>query len=765
MNAPTVQTQKRREDIRLITGAGRYTTDLHPEGLLHLVFVRSPHAHAMITGINTAAAEAADGVVAVITGAELVAAGIKPYPGGFRENRPDGTPAPQTDRESIIVEHVRFLGEAVAAVVARTRAEALAAAELVEVDYQDLPAVTGFDALEPGAPMLWDAAPDNIAFVWLGGDAAATDAALKSAAHVTTLKMTISRVTTNSMETRNVIAKPGENCRTIVHASVQSPHSLRDGLEKAGFPAGSIACEIGDVGGSFGLKSGASAEIIAVTYAARKLNQPVVWDSTRSEAILIDDHARDMQSTAEIGFDANHKMVALRVLVHANMGAYVAGKSGWSINNLGGIAGVYDIPAIHARAYGFFSNTAPTSAYRGAGRPEATYQIERLLDVAAHELGISPFELRRRNLIPVSAMPYKTGLTFTYDCGEFEANMDATAKMADLAGYPARREESARRGKLRGLGVANCIEAAGGPFIGPQPDVARVTLLSNGRVRVQSGSMSVGQGHETVMPQLVADRFGIPADQVDYVMGVTDGLPFGRGSGGSSGMCVGAAAVVSATNNVIGELTEIAAEMLDAPADTITLADGIFRSRDANRTLSLAEVASAAKPIEDGVAAENMSTYQPNTVTYPNGTHICEVEVDPETGVVDVLRYTAIEDIGRVLHPMLAEGQVQGGVAQGIGQALGESIVYDETGQILTGSFMDYQMPRADNLPSYNLAFREVLTKVNEMGVKGVGEAGTVGAMSAAMNAVNDALAPLGIRHLDMPASPGRVWQAINAAK
>jgi carbon-monoxide dehydrogenase large subunit len=764
MNALVGQTQKRREDSRLITGAGHYTTDFHPDGLLHLAFVRSPHAHARVMRIDTAAAEASDGVVAVITGAELVAAGIKPSAGGFRENRPDGQPAPKTDRPALVPDRVRCAGEAVAAVIAETRGQALAAAELVDVEYDDLPAVTSFDALEPGASAVWDEAPDNIAFLYRGGDAAATEAALTSAAHVTRLTLRISRVMANPMETRNAMALPGEDGRLVVHASHQSPHVLRNGLEAEGFEKGSLTVRIGDVGGSFGLKMGTSPEAVVVTHAARRLQRPVLWDSTRIEAFQADDHARELEADVEIGFDADHRIVGLRVRLHGNVGAYVSGKSGWSINNLGGIAGTYDIPAIYAEAYGFFTNTTPTAAYRGAGRPEATYLIERALDVAARELGVSPFDLRRRNLIPPSAMPYKTALTFAYDCGEFAANMDTAAGLADLAGFEARRQEAARRGKLRGLGVCNCIEAAGGPHIGPQPDWARLSLLASGRVLIQSGSTSVGQSHETVFPEMVAGQLGIPADQIDYQMGDTDVLPYGRGNGGSSAMCVGAAAILEATTGLVGKLTDIAAELLDAPADGITFADGLFRSRDVNRTLSLADVA-AARPAERGVVAEEMRKYQPTQVTYPNGTHICEVEIDPETGVVQVVAYSGVEDIGTVVHPMLAEGQVQGGVAQGIGQALGEAIVYDESGQMLSGSFMDYQMPRADNLPSYRLRFLEVPTKVNALGVKGVGEAGTVGGLSAAMNAINDALAPLGIRHLDMPATPSRVWEAIQAAR
>ena len=512
------------------------------------------------------------------------------------------------------------------------------------------------------------------------------------------------------------------------------------------------------------MKMGAAPEAVVVVYAARSLQRPVLWESSRNEAFQADEHARELEATSEIGFDEMNRTIGLKVRVNANLGAYVDAKSGWSVGNIGGIAGVYDIPAIRAEVYGILTHTSPTAAYRGAGRPEATYIIERLLDVAALELGVSPFELRRRNLIPPSAMPYRTALVFAYDCGEFEGNMDTAEDLADVAGFEARRTEAARRGKLRGIGVCNCIEVAGGPVGVLAPDIARVSLLTNGHLRVQSGSMSVGQGHETAFTQIIADQFGVPAEMVEYHQGETDVLPFGRGNGGSIALCVGGTAVAQAAHKLAGTLTEAAAKLLEAPPGTVTLSDGIFRSRDANRTLTLAEVAAAITPVSDDVAADDEGTFRPPEVTFPNGTHVCEVEIDPDTGMVEIVSYTAVEDIGRVLHPMLAEGQIQGGVAQGIGQAIGEKIVYDEAGQLLTGSFMDYQMPRASDLPNYTLRFREVPTKVNPLGAKGVGEAGTVGALSAAMNAINDALAPLGIRHFDMPATPACVWRAIQAA-
>ena len=765
MNVFKVQTLKRREDIRFITGTGQYTGDLKPTGLLYLAFARSPRAHARIVDIDLARARECNGVAAAFSGADLMAAGLNHSPGGFNIPRPDGRAAPKTDRPALAIDRVRYVGEAIAAVVAETREQAIAAAEKIDVTYhEEMSVASCAQALAEGAPAVWDMAPDNIAFRWQGGDREATEAALTSSAHVTRLKLRVSRVSASPMETRNVLVHPDSEGRLIVHCGHQSPFALRQALESAGFEKGSIGIRVGDVGGSFGLKSGIMIEAVVVAYAARRLNCPVLWESTRSEAFLADDQARELEAAGEIGFDGNNQITGLKVRIAANMGAYLSGKSGWSVRNIGGVAGVYDIPAIHAEIDGVFTHTAQTVAYRGAGRPEATYIIERLLDVAARELGISQFELRRQNLIPSSAMPYRTALTFTYDCGEFNEVMAKAERAGDVLGFEVRRAEAARRGKLRGIGIGNCIEAAGGPFKVLSPDIARVSLLEGGYLRVQSGSMSVGQGLETVFSQIIADRFGVDVGQIEYQQGNTDILPWGRGNGGSSAMCVGAAALNEAAASLSGKLTEIAADLLKVPAETVAFSDGIFRSHEANRTLTLAELATAGNAISGGVAAEGMGTFKPPAETYPNGTHICEVEIDPDTGMVEIVRYSAVEDIGRVMNSMLAEGQIQGGVAQGIGQALGEEIVCDATGQVVTGSFMDYQMPRAGDFPNFSLAFYEVPTNVNELGVKGVGEAGTVGSLAAAMNAINDALAPLGIRHLDMPATPLRIWSAIRTA-
>jgi carbon-monoxide dehydrogenase large subunit len=477
-----------------------------------------------------------------------------------------------------------------------------------------------------------------------------------------------------------------------------------------------------------------------------------------------------MRITAELGLDASGKFSGLRLRWDVNLGAYVSGRSGWPVGNIGGTAGVYDIPTIYAESCGIMTHTVPTAAYRGAGRPEATYTIERLIDVAARELGIDPYELRRRNLIPPEAMPYKTALTFTYDCGEFEGNMQTAAALANLHDFPSRRADAKARGKLRGIGLCNCIEVAGGPFLRPAKDLSTLRLAEDGTLTLRTGSVSVGQGLETAFTQLVADRFGIPIDHVRYEQGDTDQLPWGKGNGGSGALCIGGSAVTIAVDKVIEKARRIAAELLEAAVVDVTFDAGRFTIAGTDRSIDLAAVGHAVHdplhipPGEEGGLVESGEFAAP-AVTFPNGTHICEVEIDPDTGVTEIVRYSAVEELGRVLNPLLVAGQTHGGVAQGIGQAMGEQIVYDrDSGQMLTASFMDYQMPRADDLPDFQLVTREVPTKVNPLGAKGVGEAGTVGALAAVMNAVNDALAPLGIRHFDMPATPNRVWAAIAAA-
>ena len=759
---------RRREDGRLLTGTGRYTADLALSDTLHVAFVRSHHAHATIRGIDTSEARSMPGVAAVLTAADL--AGVRPIPGGIGFPRPDGSPAPKTDRAILASDRVRFVGEPVAAVLARSRSDAQDAAEAVMVDYDLQPAVIDpLQALEAGAPQVWDIAPGNVAYLWKGGSQENADANLARAAHVTRLSFGVSRVTANSMEPRNALARVAPDGRLEVTASHQGPHGLRNALaDVLGEPTDRVHVVIRDVGGSFGMKSGLHQEVALVAWAARRFNHPVLWNSDRTEGFLTDEQAREVAMEAALGLDENNRIIALKLRWNVNLGAYVSGRSGWPVGNIGGTAGVYDIPAIYAEVCGVLTHTVPTAAYRGAGRPEATFTIERVLDVAARELGIDPFELRRINLIRPDQMPYKTALVFKYDCGEFEAGMMKAAEVAELSGFPARRAESARANKLRGLGICNCIEVAGGPFLRPGKDNSIVSIDADANIVLRSGTMSVGQGLETSFPQLVAERLGVPVEQVAYEQGDTDRLGFGRGSGGSGAMPIGASAVSVAVDRVIDKAKRIAAELLEASVADMEFDRGAFRVAGTDRVVSLNEVARAAHdpsrlPPGETLGLEELGEFQATAVTFPNGTHICEVEIDRDSGVTEVVRYTAVEDLGRILNPLLVAGQIHGGVVQGLGQVLGEQIVHDESGQMLTASFMDYQMPRAADVPDFRVATREVLTQVNPIGAKGVGEAGTVGALAAVANAVNDALATVGVRHFDMPSTPRRVWEAMQA--
>jgi carbon-monoxide dehydrogenase large subunit len=763
---------RRREDLRLLTGQGNYAADAAPAGMAVAIFLRSPHAHARIERIDAAPARAVPGVIAAYTAADLT--DVAPIPGGIGFPRPDGSPAPKTDRPLLATDRVRFVGEPVALVIAESRAAGLEAIEAIAVDYASLSVVTEPEAaMKTGAPAVWDDVPDNIGFLWKRGDADGTAAALSGSAHVTTLEFTVSRVTANSMEPRGAWAMIAADGRMEVHASHQSPFALRNGMASGNFQVKPTDIRVipGDVGGSFGMKSGVHLESVLVAWASRRLNRPVRWIADRTEGFLTDEQAREMRITASLGLDADGKFTALKLRWDVNIGAYVSGRSGWGVGNIGGIAGVYQIPFIAAQVCGVLTHTVPTAAYRGAGRPEATYAIERLIDVAARELNISPYELRRRNLIPPEAMPYKTALVFTYDCGEFEGNMQEATALAEFDTFEQRRDAAAKQGKLRGIGLCNCIEVAGGPFLRPAKDLATVRLAEDGTLILRSGSMSTGQGLETTMTQLVADQFGVNIEQVRWEGGDTDLLPSGKGNGGSGALCIGGSAVTLAVDKVIEKARKIAAELLEAAVVDVELANGRFTIAGTDRSVSLVDVARAAHdpdhipPGEEGGLVES-GEFTPTAVTFPNGTHICEVEIDPETGATEIVRYSAVEELGRVLNPMIVAGQIHGGVVQGVGQALGEMIIHDpDSGQMLTASFMDYQMPRAAEYPEFRLATREVPTQVNPLGAKGVGEAGTVGALGAAMNAINDALAPLGIRHFDMPATPARVWAAIRATR
>ena len=752
----------RREDFRLTQGRGLYAADVAPANTTHAVFVRSPHAHARIRKVDTAAAKKAADIVAVFTAADLDADGVRDYSLPTKMQRPGGAEVTETLRPPLVRDRVRFLGEPVAMVVAKSLAAARDAAELVDVDYEALPAVaTVTEATAAGAATVWETMPDNVAYHWSKGDAADVEQTLQGSHHVVRLTSVSSRVSANTMEPRGAVASVDKDGRPTLHVSYQSPHNLRDELANMfGMEKTALRVVATDVGGSFGMKSGLLREESIVFWAAKKLKRPVKWVADRSEAFLSDEHARDIEIDAALGLDKRGQFTALRVSYRVNIGAYLSARSGSPIGNFGGIAGVYRTPKILGQATGIFTHTSPTAPYRGAGRPDATYAIERLIDVAAQEMNIDPFELRKRNLIPPSAMPYKTPFVFTYDCGDFIKGMEKAAELAGYKDFAARRKEAKKRGKLRGIGIANPIEVAAGPFARPSTDFAWIEAKADGSVRLRAGAMSVGQGLETSLSDIVAQRLNVPIEKIDYVYGDTDKVPRGKGNGGSAALTLGGSAISLGIDKLLEQGKQLAANKLEASVADIEFAEGRFRIAGTDRSLSLADVAALSGNDDGLTGAGEFKLSQP---TYPNGCHICEVEIDPDTGEVEVIGYVGVEDVGRVLHPAFVEGQIHGGVAQGMGQVLQEAIVHEAgSAQLLTGSFMDYAMPRADDLPNFVCANVEVPTALNPLGVKGVGEAGTVGAMAATMNAVCNALASLGIRHFDMPATPERVWRAIN---
>jgi carbon-monoxide dehydrogenase large subunit len=760
----------RFEDPRLVRGEGRYVGDITLPGMAFGHVLRSPHAHARIRSIDASRAKAAPGVLAVLTGADWQKSGFGdlPVPGGLK--RRDGSPLYRPAYPALVKDRVRWVGDYVAFVVAETIHQALDAAELIAVDYEPLPAViSAVDALAPGAPLVFDDCPENICFVQLEGDKAATDAAFARADHVVKHRMVINRVTAASMEPRGSLAvyQPADG-RYTVYTTLQRAHMFREELAKNVLKVAENKVRVvaGDIGGSFGMKSAVYNEVALVLLGAKVTGRPVKWISTRSEAFLGDAQARDNVTDAEMALDRDGNFLAVRVKTVANVGAYLQVGSQSFIANIGTLAGVYRTPALHADITAVFTHTNPVRPYRGNGRPEAAYVIERLVDLAADELGIDPVELRRRNTIPPQAMPFRTGLTFTYDSGAFAENMDMAIKLADLAGFEKRRADSQRRGKLRGIGLSNTIERAAAPSY----EGAEIRFDRSGAATLFSGTINQGQGHETTFKQIVCDRLGLDPRAVQYLQGDTDQVFFGEGTGGSRSATIGGSAFLLATEKIVSKATTLAAHLLKVPADDIKFADGIFASPKTNETLTISEVAKAAalparlpKGMEPGLVAT--AVFNLAVDNYPNGCHVCEIEIDPETGVVEIVRYSVVDDVGTVINPLLVKGQIVGGVAQGVGQILMEDIAFDnESGQLITGSFMDYAMPRADDLSSVEVKSNPAPTPTNPLGVKGCGEAGCVGAMPAVANAIVDALSGLGVRHIEMPATPERIWRAINGA-
>ena len=756
----------RFEDPRLVRGGGKYIDDVVYPGMAYGVVLRSPHGHAKIISIDTSAAKAAPGVLAVITAADWKNAGLGELPSHGGLKRRDGSPMFKPSYPVLADDRVRWVGDPVAFVVAETQAQAADAAELIAVDYEPLPAVVSTaKAIEPDAAKVWDGCADNISFVELIGDKAATDAAFAKAAHIVKHRFVINRVTAASMEPRGAVGVylPAED-RYIIHSPVQRAHPYRSELAKQVLKVAESKVRVIciDVGGSFGMKTPVFNEAPLTLFASKLTGRPVKWISTRTEAFLSDAQARDNVTEAELALDKDGIFLGLRVKTIAAIGAYLQNNMPAFLLNAGTLAGTYRTPAIFVDITGVFTNTNPVRPYRGNGRPEAGYVIERIIDIAADELKIDPIELRRRNYISPQQMPFKTGLTFTYDCGEFEKNMDMALELHDSAGFKRRREESRRRGKLRGLGISNTIEraAAGGT------EGAEVRFDRSGSVTLFSGSVTAGQGHETVFKQLVCDRLGLHPDDVRYVQGDTDEVFYGEGTGGSRTSTMSSAAFQMATDKVIEKAKVIAAHALKIDVPDVNFAEGVFSSPKTNRTMTIKDVGiDSANPakipasMEPGLFAT--AVYKAPVQNFPNGCHVCEVEIDRETGVVDIVRYSVVDDVGTVLNPMLLHGQIHGGVAQGAGQVLMEDIHFDASGQLVTASFMDYAMPHAHNLCEMEVESNPVPTKTNPLGTKGAGEAGNVGALPAVANALVDALSEFGIKHIEMPATPERVWRAM----
>jgi carbon-monoxide dehydrogenase large subunit len=762
---------QRVEDRRLLTGNGCYVADLAPAGVAHLVVVRAVHPAAAITSIDVAAARAQPGVLGVWTGADLAAAALGgipwevPPPGA--ERAPLGDPAVAAPQPVLAHDTVRYVGEPVACVIAETLAAAEEAAERIEVVYAPHACVTDTRAAaRPGAPPVWRAHIDNVCFTTRIGDPEAVATAFARAAHVVELTTDIPRLIQHPLETRGYVgAFDPASGRYTLHAAAGKPQSIGRAIARDifGLATDRVRAIARDVGGGFGAKNPLYAEAVLVLWAARQLGRPVRWIASRSEASLSDVQARDQGADAALALDADGRIRGLRVAMLSNLGAYLSPRGVTpAMMPARMITGVYDLPVLDLAITAVYSHTVPTCTYRGAGAPEAVFVLERLLDLAAHRLGLAPGELRRRNLVPARAMPYRTVLGTTYDSGDFAAGMTEAERLADVTGFAARRAASEQRGLRRGLGYANVLEACGHGIA----EQAEVSCLPDGSVTLRIGTMSNGQSHETVYAQMLADRLGIALERIRVIQGDSDETPDGMGTGASRSMTVGGSALVFAADATIKAGLEIAADLLEAAALDIAYEAGLYRVVGTDRVVRLEEV--AAKAMADGAprglgAAHRFAPVAP---TFPNGCHIAEVEVDPETGQVTLVGYTAAHDVGRALNPTVVEGQLAGGIAQGVGEALLEVARFDrDSGQLLTGSLMDYALPRADDLPSIDVHIIEVPCRNTPLGVKSVGEAGPTAAPAAVVNAIVDALAPLGVRHVEMPATPEVVFRAIRAAR
>ncbi|WP_203074894.1 xanthine dehydrogenase family protein molybdopterin-binding subunit [Falsiroseomonas ponticola] len=772
---------RRKEDFRFLQGRGMYTDDINRPGQTHAFILRSPHAHATINGIDTAAAKAMPGVLAVFTSADMAAIGGLPC--GWQIHNKDGSPMAEPKHPVLAEGKVRHVGDPVAVVVAETRSQARDAAEAIVVDYAPLPGVSTTEAaIAPGAPAVHDGVAGNLCYDWHIGDKAATDAAFAKAHKVVKFSTTNNRLVPNAMEPRSAIGEyDSMSGDYTLYTTSQNPHVIRllMGAFVLAIPESKLRVVAPDVGGGFGSKIYHYAEEAIVTWASAKVKRPIKWTADRTESFMSDAHGRDHVSTAELALDADGKILGLKVHTLANMGAYLSTFAPCVPTYLYAtlLAGVYTTPVIYAEVKAVFTHTVPVDAYRGAGRPEATYLLERLMDVAAREIGMDRVEFRKKNFIPVDAFPYQTPVALQYDSGDYFSTLAEALKTADWAGFEARREAAKAKGKLRGIGISTYLEACG---IAPSAVVgslgARAGLYEVGTIRVHptgsvtvlTGTHSHGQGHETTLAQLVADKLGVPIANVDIVHGDTAKVPFGMGTYGSRSLAVGGSAMDKAMDKIIAKGKRIAAHLMEASVEDVEFERGTFRVAGTDKTKSLTDISLTAyvphnypiEEIEPGL--EETAFYDPKNFTYPGGCHIAEVEIDTETGKVSMVNFTAVDDVGRVINPMIVEGQVQGGVAQGIGQALLEAAVYDAEGQLISGSMMDYTMPRADDLAPVSVATHTTLCTHNPLGVKGCGEVGAIGSPPAVMNAVVDALRDFGVNHVEMPATPAKIWNIIH---
>jgi carbon-monoxide dehydrogenase large subunit len=750
----------RVEDRTFITGNGRYTDDISPEGVLHGHVLRSPVAKARFTIGSLDAARAAPGVHLVLTGEDV--AHIAPLKSGAMQKQPDGTRAPTRDIPILCRDRVQYVGDAVAFIVADSRAQAQDAADLIEVDYEAEEPVSGTaTALDPSAPLVWPELGSNRAFLYHVGDKAKTEAAFARADRITRVEFVNNRLVCNYMEARAAIGEwNAAEDRFVLTTGSQGVHSMQKiitgvfGIEKE-----KLRVVTPDVGGGFGPKTFVYREYPLVLEAAKRLGRPVKWTGDRTEHFLTDAQGRDNVVTAEMAMDADGRFLGMRVRLVANMGAYTS-QYGPFIPHVGVSmsTGVYDINSIDVEVTGVYTNTCPVDAYRGAGRPEAALLLEKLVDACARDAGLSPDEIRRRNFIRPEQMPYRTPTGRLYDTGEFEGHMRQAMERADWAGFPARAEEAMSRGRIRGIGMATYIEACA--FPGSEP--AFVELNGDGSVTLKIGTQTNGQGHATAYAQFVAEKLNLPIERINVRQGDTDELKAGGGTGGSRSIPLGGVSAARAGADLAEKIKRLAADELEASAGDIELVDGTARIVGTDRVIDFSAIARAAKEQDD---LKGFGEFVQDEATYPNGTHICEVEIDPETGATEIVRYTIVDDFGVTVNPILLAGQVHGGVVQGIGQALCEEAVYGEDGQLLSASFMDYAVPRADTVPSFHFETRNVPSTTNALGMKGAGEAGTIGATPATLNAVTDALyRAYGIGHIEMPATPARIWAAIQGA-